>query len=95
MIPESLQFDPTEHVAVLIVIAVFVLQLIFCSKANRVFFKLLPTIITFISAAGCFIMIYISNGWDAVGYLFLAIFAAFCFAVCLLAWLLWGIFRRR
>ena len=94
-------FNAGETVVVIGGIFVFILQLIFCWNAKKISFKLLPTIITFVSATVFFVMIYVAEGmdlhggWDVLGYLLLSLFSAFLFVLCLVAWILYAIFKKR
>ena len=81
----------------IILAALFVLffctQLFLCLKMKNVFVRLIPTFLTFAVTAVLFAMIYISNGWDRVGYLLLTIYSAILFLCCIAAWIIYAIIK--
>ena len=83
---DNIEFDPTNLIVIAACIAIFAVQLLLCLLARRVFVRLIPTILAVLFAGGCFAMIFLSTGWDAIGYLLLATIACFPVAACLLAW---------
>ena len=84
----DIEFDPTNLIVIAACIVVFAVQLLLCLLSRRVFVRLIPTILAVLCAGFCFAMVFFSDGWDAIGYLLLAIIAAFPLATCLLAWLI-------
>lgn len=94
----NFDFDPTSLLIVAGCVVVFVIQLLLCLRARHVWVRLIPTVLSVLVVAFLFAMIHISDGWDAVGYLLLAIIACFPVATCILTWIIFGIvciFRRR
>ena len=84
----GIEFDPTNLIVITACIAVFAVQLLLCLLARRVLVRLIPTILAVLFAGGCFVMIFLSTGWDAIGYLLLATIACFPVAACVLAWII-------
>ena len=84
----GIEFDPTNLIVIAACIAVFAVQLLLCLLARRVLVRLIPTILAVLFAGGCFAMIFLSTGWDAIGYLLLATIACFPVAACVLAWII-------
>ena len=79
-----------------LIFSIFILlpwQLLLCFKVKRIVLRLLPSIVLFAATAIFFAFIYIADGWDSLGYLFLALFTGFLLLVCGLAWLVWAIVR--
>lgn len=92
------EFDPTTLLIVAACIVAFVIQLLLCLRSRRVWVRLIPTVLSVLVAAVFFGMIYLFEGWDAIGYLLLAIIACFPAATCIFAWLIFGIvciFRKK
>jgi len=81
--------DPTSLLIIAGCIVVFVVQLLLCLLSRRVFVRLIPTILAVLCAAFCFTMVFLSSGWDVIGYLLLATIACFPAAACLLAWIIY------
>lgn len=80
--------DPTSLLVMAGCIVLFVIQLLLCLLSRRVFVRLIPTVLAVLFAGGCFAMIFLSTGWDAIGYLLLATIACFPMAACVLAWII-------
>ena len=85
----GIEFDPTSLIAIAACIVFFTVQLLLCLLSRRVFVRLIPTLLSVLFAGGCFAMIFLSTGWDAIGYLLLAIIGSFPAAACLLAWVIY------
>ena len=83
------EFDPTNLLVVVAWIVVFAIQLLLCLLSRRVFVRSIPIVLAVLFAGGCFAMIFLSTGWDAIGYLLLATIACFPIAACLLAWVIY------
>ena len=87
------EIDLTTLILILSVLILFPCQLLLCFKVKRIVLRLLPSIVLFAATAIFFAFIYIADGWDSLGYLFLALFTGFMLLVCGLAWLVWAIVR--
>ncbi len=94
----GIEFDPTSIIVVAACLVAFVVQLLLCLRSRRVWVRLIPVVLSVLVAAVFFGMIYLSEGWDVIGYLLLAIIASFPAATCVFAWLVFGIiciFRKK
>jgi hypothetical protein len=80
------EFDPTNLIVIAACILLFVVQLLLCVLSRRVFVRLIPTVLAILCAGISFAMVFLSSGWDAIGYLLLAIVACFPLAACVFAW---------
>ncbi len=89
----------TDIIYVVIAVLLFALQLFLCLKVKNVFVRLLPTLATVITAIVFYILMFVTEGWDVLGYLLLFLFSAMAIAVCALAWLafliIWLIRRKK
>lgn len=66
------------------------LQLFLCLKVKKMILRLIPTVVTALSTVVLFVLAtMITEGWDAIGYLILAICAGAFFCACVLAWLIY------
>ena len=79
--------------AVLLGGGLFVGQLVFCLKAKRVIFKLMPLLICVLGVVIFFVCILLAEGWDALGFLLLAMYCGIAALICLASWLVFGITR--
>ena len=73
----------------------FALQLFLCrrSEGGSKFLAIELTVMVFV-LLGCFtIAAYTTPGWDALGYMILAVGSTAPAAGCVLAWIVWGIGR--
>jgi hypothetical protein len=68
-------------------------QLLFCLKAERVFFKLLPILLCLLVGIVFLICTFAVEGWGALGYLVLAIHSGIAALVCVASWIVFGITR--
>ena len=90
-----IKIDTSNFIAILIGIAIFVVQLILLFKAKKLIIKLMPTIL-FVIAAIVFLIGFATtggNGWDAVGWLLLMVFAIIYLGVSAFAWVVYGIVK--
>ena len=85
--------DPLFWVPILSVIVILPCQLLLCLKIRSIIIRLLPLIAFFILTALFTYKSFTVNGWDGIGYLFLALLTAVLFGVCLLCWAIFGIVR--
>ena len=84
----------TEIFILILSVLVLALQLLLCFKATRLFVRLLPAILFAILTAVFFVLIFLSEGWDSVGFLLLAICAAALLLCCGIGWGIWAIVRK-
>lgn len=88
----NLTLDPAL-VAVIGGAIVLVIQLLFCFLSERVWIRLIPTVLSALATAGCVAMMYLSGGWEVLGYLLLAIYAGAALLICGLGWILFAVIR--
>ncbi len=74
---------------VLIAVVAFVMQLVLCLKAKRVWVRLIPTILSIAVAVFYFVKILLATGWDVLAYLLFFILSCAPAAACLLAWVIY------
>jgi len=74
-------------------VVLFAIQLVLCTYVKKLWIRLLPVELFSLSAVVLFFIALSAQDWDALGYLLLALYAAFCALACGLAWALWGIVR--
>ncbi len=74
---------------VLAAVIAFVMQLVLCLKAKRVWVRLIPTILSIAVVAFYFVKIYLSAGWDVLAYLLFFILACIPAGACVLAWIIY------
>lgn len=84
-----LQIDPTTIYIIIGAIITLILQLILCFKVNKLIFKLIPIIISFIISVVFVVLLVLSEGWDQLGYLLLALFSGGFALVCILGLIIW------
>ncbi len=87
------EIDTTTFV-ILSSLLIFILQLLLCLKAKKLLIKLLPPISLAVLAIAFFISIIFCDGWNAIGCLFIAIFAVGLLFICAIAWGIWAIIRK-
>ncbi len=85
--------DPIVLVLILSVIIILPCQTLLCFKIKSVIIRLLPLISLLILAVFFFVRSFTANGWDGLGYLLLAFYAAILFGACALCWAIFGIAR--
>jgi hypothetical protein len=74
-------------------VLIFLLQTLLCFKVKSLFFRLLPAIFLFPLALIFFILVFVFDGWDSVGFLLLSIWTAILLGASGLSWALWAIIR--
>ena len=85
-------FESLLDVLVLAIPAAFVfLQIFLCFRVRRLWLRLLPSILFFILALALFVLTWLTNGWDALGYLLLALGALLLLLSVGLGWATWGL----
>ena len=85
-------FDIRTDVFVLLAAIIFVLiQALLCFKVKKVIVRLIPAILSLAAIIVFAVLAFVFEGWDRLGYLLLAIFAAILLAVCGLGWGIWSI----
>ena len=90
-----LEIDFPTMVVFISVISALVLQLLLCFKAKKIIIKLLPIALFIVSTIVFTFCSATINGWDGLGYLFVALLSFGLIWVCGLGWGIWAITRKR
>ena len=81
----------SELVLILSVVAILPVQLLLCFKVRSRIVRLLPVALLCVLAVASILMTLNSTGWDTLGYIFFAIYAAFMILMCGIGWGVWAI----
>ena len=73
------------------VVVVLPVQLLLCFKAKSRLARLIPIILFCALGVASTLMALNATGWDNVGYIFFAIYAALMILLCGIGWGIWGI----
>ena len=84
----------TEIFSVITAAVMLIIQLVLCFKAHKLWLRILPACLCAVASAVFFIVSFFSDGWDAIGFLFLTIFFAVLLLVCGIGWGVWAIVCR-
>ena len=87
-----IEIDTTAFVVIASVL-IMVLQMLLCFLVKKRFMKLLPVSVLGISTVVFSICCVFADGWDAIGYLFFAIFSVGLLIVCGIGWGIWAIVK--
>ena len=68
-------------------------QLFLCFKVKKLILRLLPVTALFVLASAFIISSFTASGWDAIGYILLALFTGFMIIACGIGWGIWAIYR--
>ncbi|MBQ3077377.1 MAG: hypothetical protein IJC43_05935 [Clostridia bacterium] len=71
------------------VFAVIPLQLLLCFKAKDPYLRLLPGAFCAVATSVLLVLSFSSSGWDGLGYLVLAAWAAAMMLACAVGWGIW------
>ena len=85
----------TTPVLIFSIIILLPIQLLLCFKVKNKAIRLLPIILLSIPTLIFVIMTTTTQGWDSLGYVFLAIFTGFMMLICGLAWGIWAIIKHK
>ena len=85
----------TTAVLIFSIIVLLPVQLLLCFKVKRKIIRSLPIILLTIPTLIFMIMAAATQGWDSLGYLFLAIFTGFMMLICGVAWSIWAITKHK
>ena len=85
----------TTPVLIFSIIVLLPIQLLLCFKVKNKAIRLLPIILLSIPTLIFVIMTTTTQGWDSLGYVFLAIFTGFMMLICGLAWGIWAIIKHK
>ena len=76
----------TEIFAAITAAVVLIIQLVLCVKTHKLWLRILPACLCAAASAVFFLVSFFSDGWDAIGFLFLTIFFAVLLLVCGIGW---------
>ena len=72
-------------------VLIFIGQLLLCFKVKQIWIRLIPAVLFSAAAIVFFILMFVLEGWDAVGCLVLMILSAAALGACALGWGIWAI----
>lgn len=88
-------FDIRTDVFVLLIFILAVLvQLLLCFKVKKKIVRLMPMCLSLIATIIFAVLAVIFDGWDRVGWFFLAGVTAFLLCAVVIAWGIWYILRK-
>ena len=85
----------TELFLLIVAVLLFLLQLLLCFKVKSLTLRFLPTLILGAMIAVFVILTFLTDGWDSLGFLVLAIWTALLLIPCGIGWLVWAIIKKR
>ena len=81
----------TTAVLIFSLIVLLPIQLLLCFKVKSKAIRLLPIILLSIPTLIFIVMSTTTQGWDGLGYIFLAVFTGFMMLICGVGWGIWAI----
>ena len=84
----------TDIFLLIVAILLFLLQLFLCFKVKSLKLRLLPLIVLGAMIAVFTILVFLTDDWDSLGFLVLAIWTAIQLIPCGLGWLTWRIAKK-
>ena len=85
----------TEVFLLILAVLTLALQLFLCFKVRSLALRLLPAILFAVATVVFFTLVFLTDGWDSLGFLLLALCSAMLLAMCGIGWGIWGILRHR
>ena len=70
-----------------------ILQVLLCFGIEKLWIRLLPSCLLFSVTAVFAVLVFASDGWDSIGFLLLALWAALLLVASGLGWAIWGAIR--
>lgn len=70
------------------------LQLLLCFKVKKRLLRLIPVILFAAATAVFFLLTFLSEGWDSIGFLLLAVFAAALLLTSGIGWGIWALIHH-
>lgn len=89
-----IEIDTTTFV-ILVSALLLLSQTLLCFFAKKRFAKLIPVSLLGISTVVFSVCCAFGDGWDAIGYLFFAIFSVGLLIVCGVSWGIWAISKKQ
>ncbi len=84
----------TDVFLLILSVLVLSLQLFLCRKAKHIWLRFMPTILFAGLTIVFAVMAFLFDGWDSIGFLFLALCSAFLLLTCGIGWGIWGVVKR-
>ena len=81
----------TTAVLIFSLVVLLPIQLLLCFKVKSKSIRLLPIILLSIPTLIFIVMSTTTQGWDGLGYIFLAVFTGFMMLICCVGWGIWAI----
>ena len=78
---------------VIVGVLVLLLQILLCLKVKKLWIRLIPAVVFFALTVVFTVLLFVSEGWDAIGYLLLAIFFAVFLAASVVGWVIAAIVK--
>ena len=91
----SFEFDSTTLFVIIGSVLTLLVQILLCSKAKKLLVKFVPMMILTVSAIVFIVCEVCSDGWDAIGFLFLFLYSVWLLLLCGLGWGLWVLTRGK
>ncbi|MBO4979004.1 MAG: hypothetical protein J6D16_01205 [Clostridia bacterium] len=85
----------TEVFLLILAVLTLALQLVLCFKAKSLALRLLPAILFAVATVVFFTLVFLTDGWDSLGFLLLALCSAMLLAVCGIGFAIWAIVKKR
>ena len=93
-----LHFGPidvrTDVFVVIISVLFLAVQLFLCIKIKNLYIRLIPTVLPSVLTVLFMVLTFATEGWDALGFLVLALICACPAAASVLAWIIWVIYKK-
>lgn len=85
----------TDIFVLILSVALTAIQLLLCFKVKNKLIRLIPVILFSFLTAIFFVLIFVFEGWDSLGFLVLAICSAVILAACGIAWGIWWVVSKK
>lgn len=85
----------TDIFVYIVAVIVLLVQLLLCFKVKSRHVRLVPVYLFSLLTAVFAVLSLLFDGWDRVGFVALAVCAAFFLLVCGAAWAIWRLVKRR
>lgn len=85
------EINATVLILILSLVIVLPVQLLLCFKVRSRMVRLAPVIGFLLLGEICLLMDLAASGWDGLGYIICAIYAAFMMLICGIGWAIWAV----